>query len=844
MNKMVSQLTTRSLQLLTCIIALSTLTACGNDSSTSAPIAPDKETVTQTATPEPLRKLNLPAGGTLRAFIVIDNDRLNPIDMSIGNDDARTATVTIPGLSRAPHSIVITYEYTDSNGTITLAQFDTDVDLTNGNDSVNIDPTLYNFAFDEDADNIDNATELLQGTDPYKSDLVVGGGFTISVETATPLLTQAAQTNGTLRGYVTIDNGTRREITLIPNEPIATIDIINLSQTTHNVLVTFEYTNNAGITYTLADATKNADLTLSGKVVPIIRSDLNTDKFDNDNDGTSNFAELIRNTDPLARGIPFVAAALSINTDQLNTLFFSWVDVPDADFYRLFESIEGTGPFTKVGEDTLAGAQFKTVNHIVTKPVLLHIDDKYKLQSCNELGCIDSAIIDGAESFAEVITYLKADNTNPQFETLRFGGSIDISSDGKTLAVADGSRGTLAQTLNGSATIFINANGNWTQLSRLVGDRIINGDHFGTNLALSGDGQTLAISSTSDSNSVAGIIHSNDLNPPARVDTAADSGAVYIFTNTNNTWVQQAYIKTDNPTPKSFFGSDLDLSVNGNTLVVSASNKELVYIFSRSNSTWSQQATITSSNNEPNDFFGQQVSISNDGLTIAVTATGESSQGTGIDNSNFADTLPPSQTDNSLAGSGAAYIFTLTTPNTWTQQAYIKTNIKAITGERFGISAALSNNGNTLAIGSKELTLGDRNTLVSLGGAVYIYTRNNNVWTQQDRIKPNDIKPLGLFGDSLDFNGDGSSLAIGSSGEKSLSGAAFLFKRTNNSWNQTKYLKFNTLDSLDAFGESVSLSDDALTLAVGAPGDASSATGINGNKNNNDGGNPGAVYVY
>jgi len=48
----------------------------------------------------------------------------------------------------------------------------------------------------------------------------------------------------------------------------------------------------------------------------------------------------------------------------------------------------------------------------------------------------------------------------------------------------------------------------------------------------------------------------------------------------------------------------------------------------------------------------------------------------------------------------------------------------------------------------------------------------------------------------------------------------------------------------DNFGESLSLSPDGSTLAVGAIFEDSSATGINGNQADNSESNSGAVYVY
>jgi hypothetical protein len=46
---------------------------------------------------------------------------------------------------------------------------------------------------------------------------------------------------------------------------------------------------------------------------------------------------------------------------------------------------------------------------------------------------------------------------------------------------------------------------------------------------------------------------------------------------------------------------------------------------------------------------------------------------------------------------------------------------------------------------------------------------------------------------------------------------------------QQAYLKASNTDSNDGFGYSVALSADGSTLAIGAPGEASAATGVGGN---------------
>ena len=113
------------------------------------------------------------------------------------------------------------------------------------------------------------------------------------------------------------------------------------------------------------------------------------------------------------------------------------------------------------------------------------------------------------------------------------------------------------------------------------------------------------------------------------------------------------------------------------------------------------------------------------------------------------------------------------------------------------------------------------------------------------------------FGWSVDLSGDGNTLAVGAYRESGAgrgvngfqnnnlpnSGAVYLFRRIGGVWIQQAYIKASNPSTVDQFGLSVSLNDDGNTLAVGAPNEDGSSTGING-VNNDAGFDTGAVYVF
>jgi hypothetical protein len=161
--------------------------------------------------------------------------------------------------------------------------------------------------------------------------------------------------------------------------------------------------------------------------------------------------------------------------------------------------------------------------------------------------------------------------------------------------------------------------------------------------------------------------------------------------------------------------------VNGNQSDNSAHASGAAYVFVRSGTSWSQQAYLKASNAEEDDQFGQSVAIS--GETVVVGAVGERSNATGVNGD---------QSDNSISGAGAAYVF-VRSGTSWSQQAYLKaSNTLAIdidNPEQFGFSVAIS--GETVVVGAPyehNNATGvngngyNRDETANSSGAAYVFT--------------------------------------------------------------------------------------------------------------------------
>jgi uncharacterized repeat protein (TIGR01451 family) len=314
---------------------------------------------------------------------------------------------------------------------------------------------------------------------------------------------------------------------------------------------------------------------------------------------------------------------------------------------------------------------------------------------------------------------------------------------------------------------------------------------------------------------------------------------------------QEAFVKASNTDDYDQFG--VSVAMSGNTLVVGAydeasnatgvdgdqSDNSLdgagaVYVYVRNGDTWSQQAYIKASNPDVDDHFGQSVAISGD--TLVVGAFGEDSKATGIGGN---------QDDDTVGSAGAVYVFTRSGTD-WSQQAYIKASNTA-EFQRFGTSLAIS--GETLAVGAPGDSL---NT-----GAVYVFTRNVTTWSQQAVIKASNAEERDFFGNAVALFGD--TLAVGATGEDSNAtgvggdqsnnsqgttnaGAVYVFTRSNNAWSQKAYIKASNTGYNDEFGVSIAISADF--LVIGASGEDSNGKGIDGSQNTKTSGGSGAVYVF
>jgi hypothetical protein len=203
-----------------------------------------------------------------------------------------------------------------------------------------------------------------------------------------------------------------------------------------------------------------------------------------------------------------------------------------------------------------------------------------------------------------------------------------------------------------------------------------------------------------------------------------------------------------------------------------------------------------------NKFFGTDtISAAQQGYSVAVSADGNTAIVGGYRDNN---------------GAGAAWIFSRSN-GVWTQEGNKLFGTDTSGKSQQGRSVAISADGNTALVGG--------NTDSGYVGAVWVFIRNNEVWSQQGK-KLVGKGGLGVSsqGQSVSLSADGNTAIVGGNTDSSGAGAAWIFSRSNGVWTQQGNKLIGTGATGNAQqGFSVAISADGNTAIIGGPNDNSGA---------------------
>lgn len=254
------------------------------------------------------------------------------------------------------------------------------------------------------------------------------------------------------------------------------------------------------------------------------------------------------------------------------------------------------------------------------------------------------------------------------------------------------------------------------------------------------------------------------------------SGRVLIYTGNNvNGWNLKQILSGDGGADR--FGSSVNIN-SGNIIIVGASNDNHALVFTGdSNSGWYFKQKLTGDASIQSN--GTSVSINNDGSVLLMTAP--------LINTTFSNC-------------GGAFIYTGNQTTNWNFKQKLTGTFTEL---RLGVSSAMSQNGNIIALGGHSNSFSN--------GQLFIYTGNSNAgWNLRQIISGNQGEALGC---SVSMDQNGNIILIGAKGQDATSyGSGLIYVGDSiNGWNLRQIISG---ESVGNFGQSVSITNNGNTILV------------------------------
>jgi len=268
-------------------------------------------------------------------------------------------------------------------------------------------------------------------------------------------------------------------------------------------------------------------------------------------------------------------------------------------------------------------------------------------------------------------------------------------------------------------------------------------------------------------------------------------GAVYVYEKNGGLWEEKSRLVASDSSAVAWFG--YSVSIDGDNLLIGAfrdpengPQSGAAYIFHLdSTGEWTEQQKLLPADGSAYDEFGTSVSLYENWALI----------GAPFDHNNSVET-------------GSAYIFKLE-DNVWVEDSKLEASNGVGTSPQFGNSVSIS--GDYAIIGAyADEGLGNN------PGAAYIFHFNGTSWGEQTKLNAYDVELNHYFGCSVSISGD--YIAVGSSSANTpAGGAAIIFHRAGNEWNEEAVIEGSSAFTTSDFGFSVSIDGDY--LVAGAPDD-------------------------
>jgi hypothetical protein len=383
------------------------------------------------------------------------------------------------------------------------------------------------------------------------------------------------------------------------------------------------------------------------------------------------------------------------------------------------------------------------------------------------------------------------------------GISLAASADGTTL-VSGAPTASIAAPDDGRGAVYVfsKPSGPWaggTEVAKLTSSDAADYDNFGTAIAISGDGSTIAV----------GV-------PAAGGSTPNDGqGAVYVFSRPQNGWSgdlsPSAKLTASDGAAQDRLGTSVAVSGDGSTIAagayaasVHAPGDGAAYVFTKPAGGWSGAITETSKLTEDaasantDDGLGSSIAISGDGSTV------------------FAGS-PFNTPTGGKSSQGAIYVFVRGSsdwPTTGETEAATLTASNPSQNDSVGGSVSVSPDGSTLAAGSQISSAG------LYSGGVYVFEEPAGGWADENEaalLTASDGDAGDLLGGSVAITPDGGTI-VGGAAHADVAGhadqgAAYVFEKPASGWgdgNEDAKLTSGDGAANDRFGSATAAAGDLI----------------------------------
>ncbi|MCP5467665.1 MAG: DUF4215 domain-containing protein [Deltaproteobacteria bacterium] len=266
-------------------------------------------------------------------------------------------------------------------------------------------------------------------------------------------------------------------------------------------------------------------------------------------------------------------------------------------------------------------------------------------------------------------------------------------------------------------------------------------------------------------------------------------GSAYVCEKDLNSqkWIQTQKLVASDGNQFDYFGRSV--SIYNDYIIIGASNDDkgedsgAAYVFKRNGDEWNETQKLVASDGDQYDYFGHSVSIYNDYIIIGA-----------------------SNDDDKGEDSGAAYVFKRN-GDEWNETQ----KLVASDGDQYDYF------GHSVSIYSDYVVIGARwgdNQEINTGTA-YVFKRTGDEWNETQKLVAPDGAGFDYFGHSVSISGNYIVIGAIEDDDQNLdSGAAYVFKRNGDEWNETQKLVAPDGAEFDYFGHSVSISGNYIVIGA------------------------------